>query len=80
MKVKMKIDVRGAVGNGETTMMYNAGQTYEMKTKLEMEMAGVWLSDGRAEQGKATIEKKVVKQAESKAKKVVKKLFGKKKK
>ena len=76
----MKVDVKGAAGNGETTIMYNAGETYEMKTKLEMEMAGVWLSDGRAEQGKATIEKKVVKQAESKAKKVVKKLFGKKKK
>ena len=80
MKIKMKVDVKGAAGNGETTIMYNAGQTYEMKTKLEMEMAGAWLSDGRAEQGKATIEKKVVKQAESKAKKVVKKLFGKKKK
>ena len=80
MKVKMKVDVKGAAGNGETTVMYKAGHTYEMKTKLEMEMAGVWLSDGRAEQGKATIEKKVVKQAESKAKKVVKKLFGKKKK
>ena len=80
MKVKMKVDLKGAAGNGETTIMYNAGQTYEMKTKLEMEMAGVWLSDGRAEQGKATIEKKVVKQAESKTKKVVKKLFGKKKK
>ena len=80
MKVKMKVDVKGAAGNGETTILYKAGETYEMKTKLEMEMAGVWLSDGRAEQGKATIEKKVVKQAESKAKKVVKKLFGKKKK
>ena len=80
MKVKMKVDLKGAAGNGETTIMYNAGQTYEMKTKLEMEMAGVWLSDGRAEQGKATIEKKVVKQVESKTKKVVKKLFGKKKK
>ena len=80
MKVKMKVDVKGAVGNGETTMMYSAGQTYEMKTKLEMEMAGAWLNDGRAEQGKDTIEKKVVKQAESKAKKVVKKIFGKKKK
>tara|TARA_R100001510_G_C7554552_1_gene136985 strand:+ start:432 stop:674 length:243 start_codon:yes stop_codon:yes gene_type:complete len=80
MKIKMKEEVKGAAGNGETTIVYKAGQTYEMKTKLEMEMAGVWLSDGRAEQGKATIEKKVVKQAESKAKKVVKKIFGKKKK
>ena len=80
MKIKMKVDVKGAAGNGETTIMYNAGQTYDMKTKLEMEMAGVWLSDGRAEQGKATIETKVVKESESKAKKVVKKIFGKKKK
>ena len=29
--------------NGETTIMYQAGQTYEMKTELEMEMAGAWL-------------------------------------
>ena len=78
MKVKMKVDLKGAAGNGETTMMYSAGQTYEMKTKLEMEMAGVWLSDGRAEKAKDTIEKKIVKQTESKAKKVVKKILGKK--
>jgi len=58
MKVKMKVDLKGAAGNGETTIMYNAGQTYEMKTKLEMEMAGAWLSDGRAEKAKDTIEKK----------------------
>ena len=79
MKVKMKVDLKGAAGNGETTIVYNAGQTYEMKTKLEMEMAGAWLNDGRAEQAKNTIEKKIVKQTESKAKKVVKKIFGKKK-
>jgi hypothetical protein len=78
MKVKMKVDLKGAAGNGETTIMYNAGQTYEMKTKLEMEMAGAWLSDGRAEKAKDTIEKKIVKQTESKAKKVVKKILGKK--
>ena len=78
MKVKMKVDLKGAAGNGETTIMYNAGQTYEMKTKLEMEMAGVWLNDGRAEQAKDTIEKKIVKKTESKAKKVVKKILGKK--
>ena len=80
MKVKMKVDVKGAAGNGETTIVYKAGQTYEMKTKLEMEMAGAWLNDGRAEKAKDTIEKKIVKQTESKAKKVVKKIFGKKKK
>ena len=39
MKVKMKVDLKGAAGNGETTIMYNAGQTYEMKTKLEMELS-----------------------------------------
>ena len=68
----------GAAGNGETTIEYKAGQTYEMRTKLEMEMAGAWLSDGRAEKAKDTIEKKIVKQTESKAKKVVKKILGKK--
>lgn len=78
MKVKMKVDLKGAAGNGETTIEYKAGQTYEMRTKLEMEMAGAWLSDGRAEKAKDTIEKKIVKQTESKAKKVVKKILGKK--
>ena len=79
MKVKMKVDVKGAAGNGETTIMYQAGNTYEMKTKLEMEMASVWLSDGRAEKGGITIEKKVVEKSDSKVKKVVKKILGKKK-
>ena len=32
MKVKMAVDVKGAAGNGETTIMYKAGHTYEMKT------------------------------------------------
>ena len=73
MKVKMKVDVKGAAGNGETTIMYQAGNTYEMKTDLEMQMASVWANDGRAEQVTGTIQKKVAKQAESKVKKVVKK-------
>jgi len=83
MKVKMKVDVKGAAGNGETTIMYQAGNTYEMKTKLEMEMASAWANDGRAEQVTGTIQKKVAKEekkAESKVKKVVKKILGKKKK
>ena len=50
-----------------------------MKTKLEMEMAGVWLSDGRADKGAIKIEKKAEK-AESKVKKAIKKVLGKKKK
>ena len=83
MKVKMKVDVKGAAGNGETTIMYQAGNTYEMKTDLEMQMASAWTNDGRAEQVTGTIQKKVVKEekkAESKVKKVVKKILGKKKK
>ena len=83
MKVKMKVDVKGAAGNGETTIMYEAGNTYEMKTDLEMQMASAWTNDGRAEQVTGTIQKKVAKEekkAESKVKKVAKKLFGKKKK
>ena len=83
MKVKMKVDAKGAAGNGETTILYKAGQTYEMKTDLEMNMAGAWTNDGRAEQTTGNIQKKVIKEekkAESKVKKVAKKLFGKKKK
>ena len=83
MKVKMKVDVKGAAGNGETTIMYQSGNTYEMKTDLEMQMASAWTNDGRAEQVTGTIQKKVAKEekkAESKVKKVVKKILGKKKK
>tara|TARA_B100000989_G_scaffold290567_1_gene263894 strand:+ start:884 stop:1138 length:255 start_codon:yes stop_codon:yes gene_type:complete len=80
MKVKMKKTLIGAVGNGETTITYEEGMTYEMKTPMEMQMAGVWVSDGRAEQATDVIQKKVIKPVESKAKKVVKKIFGKKKK
>jgi len=80
MKVKMKVDVKGAAGNGETTILYQAGNTYEMKTDLEMQMASAWANDGRAEQVTGTIQKKVAKEAESKVKKVVKKILGKKKK
>ena len=82
MKVKMKVDVKGAAGNGETTILYQAGNTYEMKTDLEMKMASVWANDGRAEQVTGTIQKKVAKEekkAESKVKKVAKKIFCKKK-
>ena len=80
MKIKMNKDVVGAVDNGGSTMLYKAGETYQMNTKLEMEIACVWISDGRSEQAKDVIQKKVIKPVESKAKKVVKKLFGKKKK
>lgn len=80
MKIKMKKTLIGAIGNGEVTITYEEGKTYEMRTAMEMSMAGVWISDGRAEQAKDVIQKKVIKPVESKAKKVVKKLLGKKKK
>jgi hypothetical protein len=80
MKVKMKKTLIGAVGNGETTITYEEGMTYEMKTPMEMQMAGVWVSDGRAEQASDVIQKKVVKPVESKTKKVIKKILSNKKK
>ena len=83
MKVKMKVDVKGAAGNGETTIMYKAGQTYEMKTDLEMKMASAWTDDGRAEQATSSMQKKIAKEekkAESSVKKVLKKVLSKKKK
>tara|TARA_Y100000996_G_scaffold390384_1_gene351525 strand:- start:1 stop:255 length:255 start_codon:yes stop_codon:yes gene_type:complete len=84
MKIKMKKDVVGAVDNGGSTMLYKAGQTYQMSTKLEMEMATAWMNDGRAEKGVAEKATKVVnemeKKVEKKGKGILKKVFGKKKK
>ena len=84
MKIKMKKDVVGAVDNGGSTMLYKAGQTYQMNSKLEMEMATAWMNDGRADKAVAEKATKVVnemeKKSESKVKKVIKKVLGKKKK
>tara|TARA_R100000655_G_scaffold83884_1_gene123487 strand:+ start:479 stop:736 length:258 start_codon:yes stop_codon:yes gene_type:complete len=84
MKIKMKKDVIGAVDNGGSTMLYKAGQTYQMNSKLEMEMATAWMNDGRAEKGVAEKVTKVVnemeKKTEKKSKSILKKVFGKKKK
>tara|TARA_R100000988_G_scaffold21739_1_gene10782 strand:+ start:248 stop:502 length:255 start_codon:yes stop_codon:yes gene_type:complete len=84
MKIKMKKDVIGAVDNGTSTMLYKAGQTYTISTKLEMEMATVWMNDGRAEKGVAEKATKVVnemeKKTEKKSKNILKKILGKKKK
>ena len=49
-------------------MLYKAGQTYNMNSKLEMEMATAWMNDGRAKQ--AT---KVVNEMAKKSKKSIKK-------
>ena len=83
MKIKIKKDVVGAVDNGGSTMLYKAGQTYQMNTKLEMEMATAWMNDGRADKSVAEKATKVVndmEKKESKTKKVIKKILGKKKK
>ena len=83
MKIKMNKDVVGAVDNGGSTMLYKAGQTYQMNSKLEMEMATAWCNDGRAEKSVGEKSTKVVndmEKKESKAKKVIKKILGKKKK
>ena len=83
MKIKMKKDVVGAVDNGGSTMLYKAGETYQMNSKLEMEMATAWCNDGRAEKsvgGKSTKVVNDMEKKESKTKKVIKKILGKKKK
>tara|TARA_Y100000361_G_C10850292_1_gene184064 strand:- start:147 stop:398 length:252 start_codon:yes stop_codon:yes gene_type:complete len=83
MKIKMNKDVVGAVDNGGSTMLYKAGETYQMNSKLEMEMATAWCNDGRAEKDTGEKSTKVVndmEKKESKTKKVIKKILGKKKK
>ena len=73
MKIKMKKDVVGAVDNGGSTMLYKAGQTYQMNSKLEMEMATAWMNDGRADKAVAEKATKVVNTMEKKVKKVLSK-------
>jgi len=83
MKIKMNKDVVGAVDNGGSTMLYKAGQTYQMNSKLEMEMATAWCNDGRAEKSVGEKSTKVVndmEKKESKVKKAIKKVLGNKKK
>lgn len=77
MKIKMKTTLVGAVGNGEASMEYKAGENYEMKTDLEMNMASVWLNDGKAEQSKAEKQTKAEEEAPQKKKRS---FFGRKKK
>ena len=79
----MSKDVVGAVDNGGSTMLYKAGQTYQMNSKLEMEMATAWCNDGRAEKSVGEKSTKVVndmEKKESKVKKAIKKVLGNKKK
>ena len=62
----MKKDVVGAVDNGGSTMLYKAGETYQMNTKLEMEMATAWCNDGRADKSVGEKSTKVVNNMEKK--------------
>jgi len=78
MKIKMKTSLVGAIGNGEATMEYKLGESYEMKTNLEMEMATAWCNDGRAEKATEKKEKKVVEEVDKKAKPKKKSFFSKK--
>ena len=78
MKIKMKTTLVGATGNGEASMEYKVGENYEMKTDLEMNMASVWLNDGKAEQPKA--EKQTKAEEEAPQKKTKKSFFSRKKK
>ena len=73
MKIKMKKDVIGAVDNGGSTLLYKAGQTYQMNSKLEMQMATAWMNDGRADKAVAEKATKVVNTMEKKVKKVLSK-------
>lgn len=75
MKIKMKKTLKGAIGNGEKTIEYKDGDIYEMRTKLEMEMASVWLNDGRAEQAIEELQKKVEVENKEEAPKKKKKSF-----
>jgi hypothetical protein len=83
MKIKMNKNIVGAVDNGGSTMLYEAGKEYTMVTKLEMEMATAWCNDGRADKSVGEKSTKVVndmEKKESKVKKAIKKVLGKKKK
>lgn len=77
MIIKMKTTLVGATGNGEASMEYKLGENYEMKTDLEMNMASVWLNDGKAEQSKAEKQTKAEEEAPQKKKRS---FFGRKKK
>ena len=68
----MNKDVVGAVDNGGSTMLYKAGQTYQMNSKLEMEMATAWMNDGRAEKSVGEKSTKVVNDMEKKKAKLKK--------
>lgn len=79
MKIKMNQSITAAAdAEGSTTMIYEAGQEYDMTNK--MNIATILLNGGQAEKAIAKTEKKVITKVEKKTKNIVKKIFGKKKK
>lgn len=79
MKIKMNQSVKASANaEGSATMMYEAGQEYDMTNK--MNIATILLNDGHADKAVAKTEKKVIEKVEKKSKNIVKKIFGKKKK
>jgi|TARA_B100000902_G_C26435094_1_gene493350 hypothetical protein len=79
MKIKMNQSVKASANaEGSVTMMYEAGQEYDMTNK--MNIATILLNAGQADKAIAKTEKKVIEKVEKKSKNIVKKIFGKKKK
>jgi len=79
MKIKMNQSVEASANaDGSATMMYEAGQEYDMTNK--MNIATILLNAGQADKAIAKTEKKVIEKVEKKSKNIVKKIFGKKKK
>ena len=75
MKIKMNQNVEASANaEGSATMMYEAGQEYDMTNK--MNIATILLNAGQADKAIAKTEKKVIEKVEKK----IKKIFGKKKK
>jgi len=78
MKIKMNQNVEASANaEGSATMMYEAGQEYDMTNK--MNIATILLNAGQADKAIAKTEKKVIEKVEKKSKNIVKKIFGKKK-
>ena len=79
MKIKMNQTVKASANKeGSVTMIYEAGQEYDMTNK--MNIATILLNAGQADKAIAKTEKKVIEKVEKKSKNIVKKIFGKKKK
>jgi len=81
MKIKMKENyVAKADANGGSTMLYMKDKEYNFEAGWQVKLGAIMIERGKAEKSVATTEKKIVKPAETKVKKILKKVMGKKKK